>query len=85
MLTEGCALIYRQEDEKRIEIARKPYDYKIDYTYDLEFRVKGDDLKMLINGEVAAEGKDASYDRGQTGFVVDAGAILGDGFEVRRL
>lgn len=85
VLTEGCALIYRQEDEKRIEIARKPYDYKIDHTYELEFRVKGDDLKMLINGEVAAEGKDASYDRGQTGFVVDAGAILGDGFEVRRL
>lgn len=85
VLTEESALIYRQEDEKRIEIVRKPYDYKIDHTYDVEFKVKDDMLTMLINGKIAAEGKDSMYSRGQAGFVVDAGAILGDGFEVRRL
>ena len=85
VFTEGCALIYRQEDEKRIEIARKSYPYEIDHIYELEFSVKGDELTLKVNGETAASGKDSVYKSGQAGFIVDSGAILGDGFEIRRL
>lgn len=85
VLTEGCAVIYRQQDWERTEIARVPYDYKIDSTYELEFGVKGDVLTLIIDGQLAAEGRDSTYTCGQAGFVVDSGAVLGDGFEVSRL
>lgn len=85
MLTQGCAVIYRQENENRMEISRRPFDYKIDETYELEFAVKGSHLALYIDGSMAADGYDEAYCSGQAGFVVDSGAILGDGFEVRRI
>ena len=50
VLTEDCAVIYKQQNEKRIEIARAPFDYLIDHTYELEFAVKADNLIMKIDG-----------------------------------
>ena len=79
------AVIYKQQNEKRIEIARAPFDYLIDHTYELEFAVKADNLIMKIDGNIVVKGKDSEYDNGQAGFVVDTGAILGDGFEICRL
>ena len=85
VLTEDCAVIYKQQNEKRIEIARAPFDYLIDHTYELEFAVKAENLIMKIDGNIVVKGKDSEYDNGQAGFVVDTGAILGDGFEICRL
>lgn len=83
VFTEGYAKIYKQKDGERIEIAKQPFPYEIDQTYDLCFRVKGDRLTLLVDGQEAAEGTDNEYPCGQAGFVVDRGAILGDAFEVK--
>lgn len=83
VFTEGCALIYRQENEKRIEVAKAPFAYEIDHTYELEFCVKGNQLTLSVDGTPVVSGEDAAYTCGQAGFVVDSGAILGDGFQVR--
>ena len=40
---------------------------------------------MKIDGSIVVRGKDSEYKNGQAGFVVDIGAILGDGFEICRL
>ena len=85
VLMENCAVIYKQKNEKRIEIARTPFDYLIDNTYEIEFAVKADSLIMKVNGNIVVKGKDSEYKNGQAGFVVDTGAILGDGFEICRL
>ncbi|MGL6198770.1 MAG: ADP-ribosylglycohydrolase family protein [Lachnospiraceae bacterium] len=82
-LANGNAIIYRQQDEKRIEVAKVPYDYQIDDSYDVEFILKGDALSFLIDGKEAVSGHDNYYSCGQAGFVVDSGAILADGFEIR--
>jgi hypothetical protein len=83
VFTEGCALIYKQMNEKRVEIARKPFVYKIDDTYALKFIVKEESLVLLVDGREIVRGVDTTYARGQAGFVVDSGAILGDGFEIK--
>lgn len=83
VFTEGCALIYKQINEKREEVARQPFAYKIDNTYALKFVVKGNELSLYVDGEEAVKGFDGTYSCGQAGFVVDAGAILGDGFAVK--
>lgn len=85
VLTENSAIIYKQQNEKRIEVARAPFNYLIDHTYELEFDVKADNLIMKIDGSIVVRGKDSEYKNGQAGFVVDTGAILGDGFEICRL
>lgn len=85
VFTEGNAVLYRQQDEERIKIAKVPYDYKIDSTYELEFSVKGSRLSMSVDGKEAVSGYDYAYTCGQAGFVVDSGAVLADGFEVRAI
>ncbi len=62
-----------------------PYEYKIDGEYQVSFTVKGEHLSMAVNGETVAEAEDSSYVRGGAGYVVDRGAILGDGFTVQRV
>lgn len=82
VLTGGCALIYRQQDGQRTEIAKAPCGYRIDGTYELAFSVKGNCLSMAVDGKVIVTGKDSAYTCGQAGFVVDSGAVLADGFEI---
>jgi ADP-ribosylglycohydrolase len=84
-LTKGNAVIYRQEEEGRTVIAGEPFEFAIDRTYLMEFALKGDELTFYVDGVKAASGKDSSYSSGGAGFVVDSGAILADGFEVRAI
>lgn len=83
VFTEGCALIYKQANEKRKIIARQSFAYEIDHTYTLKFVVKASDLILCVDGKEIVRGTDSAYARGQAGFVVDSGAILGDRFEVK--
>lgn len=83
VFTEGCARIYKQINEKRVDIARTPFPYKIDDTYALKFTVDGENLILSVDGKEVVRGTDTSYSCGQAGFVVDGGAILGDRFEVK--
>ena len=85
VFTEGVARIYRQKNEKRETLAEIPYDYQIDQTYRLTFKVKGDCLELLVDDVPVVRAKDSTYQCGQAGYVVDSGAILGDGFSVTRL
>lgn len=85
VLTDGVARIYRQEDQSRITVAEKPYDYRIDSTYDLRFAVKGRELTLYIDGALAVTGTDDRYPYGQAGFCLDRGSILCDGFTVEAI
>lgn len=85
VFTEGVARIYCQKNEKRETLAEIPYDYQIDQTYRLTFKVKGDCLELLVDDVPVVRAKDSTYQCGQAGYVVDSGAILGDGFSVTRL
>lgn len=85
VFTEGVARIYRLKDEKRVTLAEVPYDYKIDNTYRLTFKVKGDSLELDVDDKPVVHAKDSAYKSGQAGYVVDSGAILGDGFLVTRI
>lgn len=84
VFTDGCAVIYKQKNEKRIVLAKQKYAYQIDQTYQLVFKVKGEELEFFVNDQLIASAKDSDYICGQAGFVVDSGAILGDGFIVQR-
>lgn len=83
VFTKGCALIYKQLNENRIEVAKQPFKYEIDNTYALKFVVKGNELVLYVDGVEILRGTDESYSCGQAGFVVDSGAMLGDRFIVK--
>ena len=83
VFTKGCALIYKQLNENRIEVAKQPFKYEIDNTYALKFVVKGNELVLYVDGIEIVRGTDESYSCGQAGFVVDSGAMLGDRFIVK--
>ena len=84
VFTEGCARIYKQKNGERITLAQEKFPYRIDGTYHLAFRVCGAELSLSVDGRETVRAKDGDYRRGQAGFVVDSGAVLGDGFCVRR-
>lgn len=84
VFTDGCAMIYKQKNENRIMLAKKAYAYQIDQTYQLVFKVKGEILEFAVDGQPVVCARDKDYRCGQAGFVVDSGAILGDGFIVER-
>ena len=85
VFTKGKAVIYRQEDDKRIEVASETFGYEIDKTYELEFTVKGNELSFLVDGVLITKGNDDKYLCGQAGFVVDSGAIIGNEFEIKKV
>lgn len=85
IFTDGSAVIYKQKDDRRIILGKETFGYQIDSTYKLTFKVKDENLEMLVDGKVIVEATDGEYKCGQTGFVVDSGAILGDGFIVERV
>ena len=85
VFTGGKAVIYKQKNEKRIVLVEKEYSYKIDETYGLKFVLKGEELSLYCDGELILQTNDSEYSFGQAGFVVDSGAILGDGFVVERV
>ena len=72
-------------NEQRTILAKEPFGYRIDETHRLAFTVKGETLKLYIDGENVLCAEDSEYSCGQAGFVVDSGAILGDGFVVERV
>lgn len=82
VLTDGYALIYKQCNDSRVEIARSPWKYAEDVAYDMEFFVKGNCLRLYIDKKEAAVGTDTAYTCGQAGFVVDFGTVLAEGFSV---
>jgi len=83
VLSKGYAIIYKQEDDRREELAREAITFVIDSTYELMFTVEQNRLTLFVDGKKAAAGEDGSYKCGQAGFVVDSGAILADGFEIK--
>lgn len=84
VLTEGCARIYKQKNGQRTILAEESYPYQIDETHHLAFRVKGETLELYVDAKRVLHTEDTEYGSGQAGFVVDSGAMLGDGFVVER-
>lgn len=84
VLTKGCACIYKQKNEQRLVLAKEPFPYQIDETHKLAFRVKKEALELYVDDQLALSAEDSQYRRGQAGFVVDSGAVLGDKFTVER-
>jgi ADP-ribosylglycohydrolase len=85
VITGGSAAIIKRKDAEVIPLASVPGDYQIDATHSLAFRVKGPTLTMLVDGDEVARAVDNEYSSGAAGFVVDEGAILCDGFTVKKL
>lgn len=82
---DGMAKILCRKDWEITELAAVPYDYKIDGEYQLTFAVQGTHLTLSVDGASVAEAEDSSYSQGGAGYLVDRGAILGDGFLVEKI
>ena len=85
VLKDKKAVIYKQCDAKRTVVAEAAFDFEIDDTRELAFTLEGPRLSLAVDGKTAVSGQDESYLCGGAGFVVDSGAILADGFEVKRI
>ena len=85
MLKDKKAVIYKQCDAERTVVAEAAFDFEIDDTRKLAFTLDGPELSLAVDGKTVVSGLDESYLCGGAGFVVDSGAILADGFEVRKI
>jgi ADP-ribosylglycohydrolase len=85
VLTGGNAAIVKRRDGDVSVLTAIPFDYRIDETHALAFRVQGGNLILRIDGQRVVEAVDDEYASGGAGFLVDEGAILCDGFTVRTL
>ena len=85
VLMDGKAAIIKRKDREVIILESRPFDYMIDETHIIEFRVNRDVLTMLVDGQEWVTASDKTYKSGGAGFLVDEGAILCDGFLIRRI
>lgn len=74
--------IVRQLDGDRSVLAESAVRHATDETHDLAFEARGIALRAFFDGELVAEAEDATHVSGGGGFVVDAGALLADGFRI---
>lgn len=85
LLTGGYAVIVMKRGKECAELARVPFPFQLDHPYELRFEALGRRLRLFIDGTLVTEAIDASYDCGGAGLIVEAGAILADGFMVERI
>ena len=85
VLTEGKVAIIKCRDSEVTQLVAIPFDYSIDAMYPMQFRVVEDSLSLWISGNEVASAIDSEFTSGGAGFLVDEGAILADGFGVKRL
>lgn len=81
---EKKAKIICRQDWEVIELASVEFKYKIDEEYKIEFMLKGSALSMAVDGEIIVNAADDKYSCGGAGYLVDRGAVLGDGFLVEK-
>ncbi|MPV36278.1 ADP-ribosylglycohydrolase family protein [Georgenia subflava] len=77
--------ILRVRDTDEAVLAATQVDHETDQRHDLEFRVSGRDLSVVLDGEQRLSATDDAYVSGGAGFVMNEGAMLVDGFRVRRI
>jgi len=85
VLMGGKAVILKRKDWRVIPLAAKPFDYHIDQTHALTLSAQDDTLSLSIDGNQVVSARDDEYKSGGAGFVVDEGAILCDGFMVKKI
>lgn len=82
----GSALqLVRQRDGERLVLAEVTIEHETDQTHDLAFQMDGHELAASLDGRIVARATDAAYVSGGAGFIVDAGAMLADGFRVEAI
>lgn len=85
VIREGTAAIVKRKDSEITTLATGLAGFQIDDTHTIAFRVEGGSLTMLVDGKQVAQAFDSEYVSGAAGFLVDEGAILCDGFSVKRV
>ncbi|RSM11043.1 hypothetical protein CDV31_006942 [Fusarium ambrosium] len=82
MLTKDKkALLIKAKDEKRIELAGQPFDWKYDVKYDVRLTVQGNKIRGNIGG-VELETVDEEYADGAVALVVTNGSLSADSISV---
>jgi len=81
---EGKAKIICRKDWDVIELASVEFEYTIDAEYTIEFILKGSKLSMAVDSDIIISAIDDRYFYGGAGYLVNRGAILGDGFLVEK-
>jgi ADP-ribosylglycohydrolase len=85
ILSQGQASIIKRRDAEVLVLCSVPFAYALDNTYNLEFRVCGTQLALVIDGQECVRTVDADYASGGAGFLVEEGALLCDGFAVCKI
>lgn len=85
LLTRRAAMIVRQRDGVATILAQHDFEHEPEQRHDLEFRLHGASLELMVDHALRLAATDDAYRSGGAGFVVHRGAILADGFCVRRL
>lgn len=76
-------IILRRGKEVRV-LAETAFAFPLDTTHELEFAAKGARLSLCVDGAEVLSCCDATYVRGGAGFLIHCGAVLIDGFTVKR-
>ena len=76
-------IILRRGKEVRV-LAETAFAFPLDTTHELEFAAKGAQLSLCADGAEVLSCCDATYVRGGAGFLIRCGAVLIDGFTVKR-
>lgn len=83
---DTAAILVRKNDMVR-QLAATTFHYEPDTLYVMKYQVKGNKLALYIDGTCILEAEDLekTYPCGGSGFLVDKGTILADGFVVTTL
>jgi hypothetical protein len=86
LLLEGNSIaLVKARDEKKIELTRAAFDWKLDTQYEVTVAVEGSTIKTSIGGGPSLEATDDDYPAGGIGLVVADGAVSANQFDVAPL
>ncbi|KAJ5831890.1 hypothetical protein N7474_000201 [Penicillium riverlandense] len=85
LMAGNCIALVKARDEKRVELARAAFDWKLDKRYEVTVAVQGSTIKTSIGGGPSLEATDDDYPAGGIGLVVADGAVSANQFDVTPL
>lgn len=80
---DRITIVARQDDAVHT-LAQATFPYEMERLYALRFAAAGDRLSLAVDGSPLLEARDDRHASGGAGFVIDEGAMIADGFRVRR-
>jgi ADP-ribosylglycohydrolase len=83
VLRDGKAMLLKRKDDEETKLAEMDFPHETVSVHSFFLNAAGDEISLHIDGKELVRASEGEYTSGAAGFLIEEGAVLADGFQVR--